>query len=166
MSLNTQSVEDALRKLKSYQLQIRTRTTQAMSQLMSDAKVVLEAYISAAYVHDVDDKDHDVKVTLDENDGVYTLTATGDPIGFIEFGTGAHVDEQHAFREEAPFPVFSGSFSDTVGKGTWQYWIRAGRKPEDYPYNRYPTYPLYNTSLWIRDHATEYLKRALKGIEI
>lgn len=166
VSLSQSSILEAYGKLSKYRTALKRAVSNANFRLKQDAKRALEAYVSASYVHDVDDEGHSVIVTADDTQTGFILTMTGDAVGFIEFGTGAYVDEQHAFREDAPFPVFSGSYSDTVGAGTWNAWIKAGKDPNKYPYNRYPTYPLYNTSLWIRDNWAEYLRREIEAIDI
>ena len=145
ISLNEQSIRNAILQLGSYKMQLGVKIRQATNRLMMDSQKVLEAYISAEYVHDPYDDDHSVIVTGELTDNGFVLTATGTQIGF---------------------PVFSGSYSDTVGKGTWDAWIRSGHSAEDYPYNRQPKYPLYYTSLWIRDHWADYYREAIKEIKI
>lgn len=105
-----------------------------------------------------------IVATYELTDNGFILTAEGEQIGFIEFGAGAYSDEQHPLREEAPFPVFSGSYSDTVGAGTWHWWVAVKGNPEEtYPYNRVPLRPLYQTSVWIRDNATRIIRWYMDG---
>lgn len=62
-------------------------------------------------------------VTSDENSA--TLTAVGDDVGFLEFGSGLQVQTDD-FAEVADFPVYPGSWSEThekqfVSKGYWRF---------------------------------------------
>lgn len=168
MTLSPTSVLEAWGKMNRYVTALKRAVILANSALKEDAKKVLEAYISASYVHDVDDSGHSVKVTATDTDKGFILTATGDQIGFLEFGTGQFVDAAHEFVGNAPFNVWSGSWSDDHGK-TWQAYLKYGAfadKNGQYIYNRYPKYPLYYTSEWIREHWSEYLRKEIERIGI
>ena len=168
MTLSPTSVLEAWGKMNRYVTALKRAVILANSALKEDAKKVLEAYISASYVHDVDDTGHSVKVTATDTDKGFILTATGDQIGFLEFGTGQFVDSAHEFVGNAPFNVWSGSWSDDHGE-TWQAYLKYGAfadKNGQYIYNRYPKYPLYYTSEWIRLHWSEYLRKEIERIGI
>ena len=78
-------------------------------------------------------------------DGIgYEITAEGEAVGFIEFGAGAFADSQHPYAQEVPYPVFPGSYSDTVGAGTYMWWVTFYGSDEKYPFNRVPKRALYN----------------------
>ena len=170
VTLSASSFDKAKRAITSYQRQFNAKFSQALLSLRNDAEAMLMQEININYIFDSDQKDHSVKVTsrYTKDRKGFVLTMTGDAVGFIEFGTGEYVDEQHMFREEAPFPVFSGSYSDTVGKGTWDAYIRSGAYSTDgkYWYSSKPTYPLYNTSRWIEANWKKYFEQAISGITI
>lgn len=170
MSLSSSSVDAAIMELKAYRLKLRTAIDRAIEKLMDAAADHLRTEIGFKDALDSiswlpeDPEDKSIDVSSVRTDNGFILTMTGNGAGFIEFGTGAYVDEQHLFRERAPFPVFSGSYSDTVGAGTWNAWIKAGKDPEQYPFNREPTRPLYETSVWIRENWARYLREEIKKI--
>lgn len=170
MTLSESSFEKARRAITSYKRQFRVKFDQAMLRLRQDAESILMKEISVAYIFDQNQDDHSVKVHSKYTPGRngFILTMSGEAVGFIEFGTGEYADEQHMFREEAPFPVFSGSYSDTVGKGTWDAYIRSGAYSTNgvYWYNSKPTYPLYNTSRWIEQNWKKYFETAISEIQI
>lgn len=171
LKLSPSSVLAAWGKLNAYKTKLNGAIDRATENLMDDAAEILRenvSYFDTAMnpVTDEDRGDASFSVFSERTGSGFLLTLQGDAVGFIEFGTGAYVDEQHMFRENAPFPVFSGSYSDTVGAGTWNAWIRAGKDPEKYPFNRYPQRPLYNTSEWIREHWAEYLRKEIEAIDI
>lgn len=84
-----------------------------------------------------------VRVTSDGRDNRYVVTASGSQVGFLEFGTGAYSDSQHPYTGEVSFPVFPGSYSDTVGAGTYLHWVQTHGTDANYPYNREPTRAMY-----------------------
>lgn len=165
MTLSPDSILDAIKKLNKFRSDYATAIATAMLHLENDAASYLDQAISVERVF-MDEEDKDVHVSVEETETGFILSMTGTSVGFIEFGTGAYVDEQHMFREKAPFPVFSGSYSDTVGAGTWNAWIMAGKDPNKYPFNNFPQRPLYLTSVWIKEHWAEYFRKEIERIGI
>lgn len=170
VELNSSSITQALGKLNQYKTAVARATKNAIYRLCNDSKSVLEAHINVNYVHDAYDDTHSVKVDTSETDGGFLITMTGDAVGFIEFGTGAYSDRQHPFAWDAPFPVYSGSWSDEHAE-TWRVYIVSGGKKfadsnGEYIYNREPSRPLYETTQWIRDHYAQYFKDEFARIKI
>ena len=167
VGLSVESVSNAKLKLFAYRDEVKNAIKSATTALMQDAADYLERILQIEQVPE--DQRITISATIHDNGRGFTLTMIGDGVGFVEFGTGAYADEQHMFREEAPFPVFSGSFSDTVGEGTWDAYIRSGAyadKNGEYLYNRYPVRPLYETSVWIQQNAAQYYTGAFARIKL
>ena len=77
------------------------------------------------------------KVTVDHSpveggNGAYSMSvsASGDQLLFIEFGTGFPADESMGLS----FGFGAGSWSDDHAD-TFNQWLQSGQPPEDYPYN-------------------------------
>ena len=68
----------------------------------------------------------------DGSNGSYTMTvsANGDQLLFIEFGTGFPADESMGLS----FGFGAGSWSEEHEK-TFSQWLASGANPDDYPYN-------------------------------
>lgn len=68
----------------------------------------------------------------DGSNGSYTMTvsANGDQLLFIEFGTGFPADESMGLS----FGFGAGSWSDEHAD-TFNQWLASGANPDDYPYN-------------------------------
>ena len=150
-TLSESEIDKAITLLTAYKLTLDNRINRAMDTLAMLASEELRRNVGSS---GRSVKNGGSRVSWSKLEGMsYLLTVDGQQIGFLEFGTGVYADEQHPFRENAPFPVFSGSYSDTVGAGTWNKWVNIDKKdPMKYPYNRVPKRPLYLTSLWIRDN--------------
>lgn len=84
-----------------------------------------------------------VIVKSDGSDNRYVVTANGSQVGFLEFGTGAYSDKNHPYAADVTYPVYPGSYSDTVGAGTYLRWVQTHGTDANYPYNREPTRAMY-----------------------
>ena len=70
--------------------------------------------------------------------GNFWVQAKGSQVYFMEFGTGLYADDSHEYANKVKVPVYSGSYSDTVGKHTYSQWVKSGIPLEEYPYNCEP----------------------------
>lgn len=70
------------------------------------------------------------------DDAHYAITANGERVCFLEFGTGVYVDTHHPYRMKVPFGVYPGSWSEDHMR-TYQEWEANGRQGE-YRYNMSP----------------------------
>ena len=151
-TLSEGEIEKAIKLLEAYRLTASNRISRAMDTLAMLASEELRRNVGSSG-RAVKNGGSRVSWSRLEDEGLkYLITVNGQQIGFLEFGTGVYADEQHPYVDNVPFPVFSGSYSDTIGQGTWNDWIQSGKDPMKYPYNRVPKRPLYLTSLWIRDN--------------
>lgn len=89
-------------------------------------------------------------------DNRYFVTASGSQVGFLEFGTGAYSDKNHPYAADVTYPVYPGSYSDTVGAGTYLRWVQTHGTDANYPYNREPTRAMYKA-------VTEYRQGTAAG---
>ena len=87
------------------------------------------------------------------SDGVYTITATGERVCFIEFGAGVFSDSSHPYASEVPIKVYPGSWSEDHAQ-TYQEWVKKGRKGW-YRYNRYPRYAMLTAYNKMVDYVPE-----------
>lgn len=87
------------------------------------------------------------------SDGVYTITANGERVCFIEFGAGVFSDSSHPYASEVPIKVYPGSWSEDHAQ-TYQQWVANGRKGW-YRYNRYPRYAMLTAYNRMVDYVPE-----------
>lgn len=74
------------------------------------------------------------------SDGVYTITATGKRVCFLEFGAGVFSDSSHPYASEVPIKVYPGSWSEDH-ENTYQEWVDNGMQGW-YRYNQLPHYAM------------------------
>lgn len=164
LELSPSSVLAAWGKLNAYKTRLSGAIDRATENLMNDAA----DYLNRILQIEQDPKDQRISIFAEETAGGFILTIKGQGVGFVEFGTGAYADTSHPFAGNAPFNVWSGSWSDDHER-TWQAYIKYGAYADrngEYLYNRYPVRPLYETSEWIRQHWADYLRREIEAIDI
>lgn len=132
VSLNKRSVEKAIKDLERYKRSLNRKIDTVLFRVAKEIESKAQAIYGGA-----------VKVHAEKDGSGYTVYAEGQAVGFLEFGTGAFADSQHPYTDEVTFPVFPGSYSDTVGAGTYLRWVTAHGTDENYPYNREPLRALY-----------------------
>lgn len=110
-----------------------------------------------------------VIVASDGGDNRYFVTASGSQVGFLEFGTGAYSDKNHPYAADVTYPVYPGSYSDTVGARTYLRWVQTHGTDANYPYNREPTRAMYRAVTEFRQGTAtrniieEEIQKVLKG---
>ena len=164
MTLSADSVQEAIEKLTMYKTAVKRAVLTATQRLMEDAQYYLERIVHI----EMNPNEQRVTVTsqLTDDGTGFILTMSGAGVGFIEFGTGAYTDTAHPFADNAPFNVYKGSYSTEIGNNTWGAWIQAGLPESEYPYNRYPVRPLYETCEFLRDRFALYFRREFDRIDI
>ena len=123
-----------------------------LQRLCEEGKKVAESLFGSTAVLTIDKID----------DNTYSLTASGEAVCFIEFGTGVYADKAHPFALEMPFKVEEGSWSETLGAGTWGRWIASGKDKNKYPYNRMPKRPMYEAYKQMQKLTEEIAKEVYK----
>ena len=103
-------------------------------------------------------------ITIDKTDTGYALTARGEAICFIEFGTGVYAEaSDDEFANFMPFKIEAGSWSESeLGAGTWGDWLAKGNSPETYPYNRQATHGMWEAYKAIKANANRIAKEVYK----
>lgn len=145
--------------------------SRALDRLAEGAAEIIRSAFASIREPYLTDYDPSITVTV-KNGGKhgdlwFEVTANGEQVGFLEFGAGALTDETHPLSEEAPFPVFAGSWSNSPeGAGTWLKWLESGKDPMKYPFNREPRYGLYTAAEWVKQHFYEYVVAELRRIEL
>ncbi len=164
-TLNASSINSAIKKLNSYDSNLKRKLNAAMLRIANDiAQRVMEIYAQAKlpqFYFPGWDEQPSVNVKALPNGSGYEVVASGQQIGFLEFGTGAFSDSQHPYTGEVTFPVFPGSYSDTVGKGSYLRWVTAHGSDENYPYNREPTRAIYTAVTEMRPLVERYIREEL-----
>lgn len=133
--LSSQSVAEAIEQLKN--------ASESLEDNLRDGLRAVAGLVQEA-AKEVYGRSVDVRVDPIPDGIGYEITAEGEAVGFIEFGAGAFADSQHPYANEVPYPVFPGSYSDTVGAGTYMWWVTLYGSDEKYPFNRVPKRALYN----------------------
>lgn len=129
-TLSVQSLDALMSDLKAYLEDFKDKEQQFLEQLAETAKNALEtaynsSHITVTYEPFQDGAIHGVNVI-----------AGGKGIGFIEFGAGVYAGEGSEFKDNAPFEVYPGSWSENHAQ-TYQEWVKNGQQGE-YRYNRQP----------------------------
>lgn len=169
VSLDEQSVKDAITQLRMYENKYNLAMRQAMDRLAWELVPRIERdFAGAKYVPG---DGHTLSITVAPRifrDGSgFEVIAQGQQVGFLEFGAGLFSEYNHPFAQNVPYDVYMGSFSESEdGAGTWLKWLQDGKDPMKYPYNREARYAMFNASEYIKKHAVQYIKEALKGITI
>lgn len=133
-NLSSQSVAEAIKQLKN--------ASESLEDNLRDGLRAVAGLVQEA-AKEVYGRSVDVRVDPIPDGIGYEITAEGEAVGFIEFGAGAYADSQHPYANEVPYPVFPGSYSDTVGAGTYMLWVTVHGSDEKYPFNRVPKRALY-----------------------
>ena len=137
MSLDSASIEKAVRKLEEYrdkglQRNIDRTINDVVDRLIQTAT---EAYASS----------HVMLASEKVSENVWVVTASSEGtsiVAFLEFGTGFKTDATHPYADDVPFAVYEGSWSEQHA-GTYQKWVASGKDPDKYPYNHLPRRGLY-----------------------
>lgn len=146
--LTPESVGDLITEIKNYKKWFNERIDSALRVIADDiAEEARKIYNFPEYNSRLrkEIRDKIPSVTVEKLPGKrgYQVIAHGEMVGFLEFGTGAFADSQHPYAEEVTFPVFPGSYSDTIGAGTYMHWVMTHGNDDYYPFNREPRRALY-----------------------
>lgn len=106
----------------------------------------------------------EVVATIGYRDNGFVLTAVGDQVGFLEFGTGIYADESHPLAPNAK------ELGIEVGAGTWSMgpegakeWAKVMNSEEakaNWIYNKMPRPGMLYADNVIREEYANYLWRA------
>lgn len=146
MTLDPNSIEAAIQKLKAYKKKLNTNLENVVSKLAVDGTRVAKSLYSSvtATVAREDDPTNVININLDFTQDEYRhidvtqeaeskrnkltryVVARGSGVGFAEFGAGAFSDYNAPFAKNAPFPVYGGSWSEQDARmysryGKWYF---------------------------------------------
>ena len=103
VQLNSQSIQSAINALKARQRSLQIQFAGILESLAMLARDVAQDHFGSAVMVDYYPKEPSLE---------YTITANGRAVGFFEFGAGTMVNETHPLKDNAPFPVYPGSYSE------------------------------------------------------
>ncbi len=124
MEIKVSGIDSLINKLKAYQKTLDDKQKQLLEEL---AKIGIDV-ASAKFQTAQYDGENDVVVSTTPEwvgDNKLFLTATGNAVTFIEFGTGVHYAEQHP--KAAALGAIRGAYGQGKGsRDTWGYYGSPG----------------------------------------
>jgi len=144
LGLSTESILNAIARLRTVNENIRWGVSELVDTLASEGgQVAYDSYQGMA-----------TAVGFGESETEGHIYATGEAVGFAEFGAGDTTMESE-FENPAPFDVYPGSWSEQEGSGEYAetgMWHFGGRR---YTYV-YPRHGLLDAKRFIEQHSSEY----------
>lgn len=151
MSLNTASIDAAIREIKDYQAYVRRKTIEFAEKLADEGAVkALLGYDSAYYRGP---KDVDV-VVEDRGNNTYAIVANGETVLILEFGAGITYGYGHPQAQQ--FGYGPGTYPD--GKGHWddpKGWWLPKDKGGGHTFGNAPSMTMYKTAKDLRQRVAD-----------
>lgn len=170
-SLNGASIQEAIRALEAYRDSLPRKVEELRRRLGAEGYLIaVEQFGSAIY----DGTRDEVSVTMDEEADRLIITASGETVMFIEFGTGVTFQTYHPKREELGIGDV-GTYGHGLGRlnGGWRYPESKGKGTNGEEDPKHPGYihtygnpanmPMYNASREIRSHVLEVAREVFKS---
>lgn len=132
VSLSTNGLQAFIRELEEMKVEVEEKEAMFMTEL---AKIVADSLTESYSGKPVDVT---TEQFVDGDKRGYIVRASGEALGFIEFGTGVYAGYGSVHADDVPFKVYPGSWSEEHSQ-TYQKWVESGKDPYAYPLNRYPT---------------------------
>lgn len=119
------SIENAERIVRQYKKDFEVKEAEFVRRLAEIGVSVASAGFSTADYDGV----NDVVVSMERTKTGYTVIASGETVGFIEFGTGVRYpeweDENHVSTETPVYdPPKHGSYGNHQGLNDWGWWFK------------------------------------------
>ncbi len=113
------SIDAALKAVQQYKKDFKAKEREFVRRLAEvGVRVAQAGYATADY-----DGVNDVVVSMEKTASGYTVVASGETVGFIEFGTGVKYPEwDNTGMEYAP-PAH-GTYGKGQGKNPWGWWFK------------------------------------------
>lgn len=157
MSLSTESIHEAIARLRQAEENLRWGVDQTVDTLVTDgAYMAQDAYGNMA-----------AATAIMEDEGQGKIVVTGEAAVIAEFGAGYATMEDHPLAKNAPVDVRVGSYSEqNDGMFYWSdlanpgegYWFFGGQE-----YDRVePRHGLLNAREYIMSHSTEIAKELIR----
>lgn len=113
MTLNTSSIDDAIKELKSFRKSIDQKKDKLLEEL---AKIGLKE-ASVRFTTAMYDGVNDSHVTLKSSKNGYTIVAAGRAVAFIEFGAGVYHNTGEPYPDPRPEGIVGiGEYGKGYGK--------------------------------------------------
>lgn len=118
LSLSSKSIENAIAELKQYEKWIQVKTKEFTEKLaLIGVKEASVRFTTAMY-----DGINDVTVALSPTVNGYVITASGEAVAFIEFGSGVYHNPSEPYPEPRPNGIVGiGEYGKGLGKR--QGWV-------------------------------------------
>ena len=167
MSLNTASIDEAIRQLEEYKINLERKAKELCQRLASAGYTIAEMQFGSA----IYDGHNDVSVELIDEQNKLVIRASGQTVLFIEFGTGVTYYTYHPKRAELGIGNV-GTYGHGLGKltGGWRY--RGELGTNGVPDEKHPGYihtygnpanmPMYNASKDIRSEVLNIAREVFK----
>lgn len=143
IGLNSADIQDAIRQLENYRDDLERKGNLICARLADYGARRVDIRFATAYYDGI----NDVDITVDETDGGYVITASGEAVLFIEFGSGVRYGYGH--------PDVHGYGPGTYpGKGHWDDpngWSIPKDKGGGHTYGNPPAAAMYLTGQELKD---------------
>lgn len=113
------SVDTALKKIEQYKRDFSVKEQEFVRRLAEIGVSVAQAGFSTADYDGV----NDVVVSMEKTATGYAVVASGETVGFIEFGTGVRYPEWDNTGMEYTPPAH-GTYGKGQGKNPWGWWFK------------------------------------------
>lgn len=115
------SIDAALKIVQQYRKDFEAKEAEFVRRLAEVGVSVASVGFSVADYDGV----NDVVVSMEKTDSGYRVVASGETVGFIEFGTGVKYPEWSASDVEYTPPPH-GSYGKGHGNSPWGWWFKQG----------------------------------------
>lgn len=113
------TIDTALKMLEQYKKDFLAKEQEFVRRLAEIGVSVAQAGFSTADYDGV----NDVAVRMEKTDKGYAVIASGEAVGFIEFGTGVRYPEWDSAGVEYTPPAH-GTYGKGQGKNPWGWWFK------------------------------------------
>lgn len=156
VQLTNESIGDAVKKLRQYELWVRQKSAELTSRLaMIGATVASIQFARAIY-----NGSNDVTVRVDNTGSVAVIYAEGEAVAFIEFGSGATYGYGHPLAGK--FGAGPGTYPE--GKGHWDNpkgWYYGSH---EHSYGNPPAMGMYRAVQEITERVTEIAREVFRSV--
>lgn len=156
VQLTNESISDAVKKLRQYELWVRQKSAELTSRLaMMGATVASIQFARAIY-----NGSNDVSVRVDNTGSVAVIYAEGEAVAFIEFGSGAAYGYGHPLAGK--FGAGPGTYPE--GKGHWDNpkgWYFGSH---EHSYGNPPAMAMYGAVREITENVTKIAREVFRSV--
>lgn len=156
--LSEDSVREAIKQIRYYRKEVQRRANEVVSVLARMGTEIVDTQFSIVNEHDPPE----VYCLVNGNSAM--IIAEGDNVVFLEFGTGVDVTDKTqelGMETEGLPPIYAGSWSETMGRGTFARYGWWHYKGQLYT-GTMATQGFYFASKEIREKAVEEAKRIFR----